>query len=182
MDVPGDHTHREAIEAMAREGLFMGTDCRPGEFCPEYPIPRWVMAVWLVRYVDGKDPEPVGENRSVDVNPGKWWAAHVERLWDLGITIGCQGRTEPVLRYCPEDNTTRAQMASFLVRMFKYAPAVSAGFVDTVHSSHAPDIDSLYAVGVTKGCGVGPLRYCPDDFTSRAEMATFLYRARPHLS
>ena len=182
VDVPGDHTHREAIEAMAREGLFMGTDCRPGEFCPERPIPRWVMAVWLVRLVDGKDPAPASESRSVDVSQGKWWAAHVERLWDLGITIGCQGRTEPVLRYCPEAFTTRAQMASFLVRMYKFAPAVESGFVDTAHSSHAPDIDSLYAVGVTRGCGVDPFRYCPEEPTSRAEMATFLYRARPHLS
>ena len=181
-DVPNGHTHYDAIIAMAATGMFLGTDCRPGEFCPERPIPRWVMAVWLVRLVDGKDPAPASENRSVDVNPGKWWAAHVERLWDLRITIGCQGRTEPVLRYCPEAFTTRAQMASFLVRMYKFAPAVEAGFVDTAHSSHAPDIDSLYAVGVTRGCGVDPLRYCPEEPTSRAEMATFLYRARPHLS
>ncbi len=181
-DVPNGHIHYDAITAMASTGMFLGTDCRPGEFCPEKPIPRWVMAVWLVRLVDGKDPEPVSESRSVDVHPGKWWAAHVERLWDLGITIGCQGRTEPVLRYCPEAFTTRAQMASFLVRMYKFAPAVEAGFVDTAHSSHAPDIDSLYAVGVTTGCGVDPLRYCPEEPTSRAEMATFLYRARPHVS
>ena len=181
-DVPNGHTHYDAISAMAATGMFLGTECRPGEFCPERPIPRWVMAVWLVRLVDGKDPVPASANRSVDVNPGKWWAAHVERLWDLGITIGCQGRTEPVLRYCPEAFTTRAQMASFLVRMYKFAPAVEAGFVDTAHSSHAPDIDSLYAVGVTRGCGADPLRYCPEEPTSRAEMATFLYRARPHLS
>ena len=181
-DVPNGHTHYEAISAMASTGMFLGTDCRPGEFCPESPILRWVMAVWLVRLVDGKDPEPVSESRSVDVNPGKWWAAHVERLWDLGITIGCQSPTDTVLRYCPEDPTIRAQMASFLVRMYKFAPAVDAGFVDTAHSSHAPDIDSLYTVGVARGCGVDPLRYCPEEPTSRAQMATFLYRARPHVS
>ncbi len=108
----------------------------------------------------------------------------MERLWDLGLTIGCQFQTETVLRYCPQDSTTRAQLASFLVRMYKFALAVPAGFVDVgpAHGSHAADIDSLYAVGVTRGCGVDPLRYCPEEPTSRAEMATFLYRARPHLS
>ena len=179
-DVPDGHTHKEAIDAMAAEGIFVGTECRPGEFCPEKPIPRWVMAVWLVRLVDGKEPEPETESSFVDVNPGKWWAAHVERLWDLRITIGCWDEPGD-FRYCPEASTTRAQMASFLVRMYKFAPAVSAGFVDTDHTSHRFDIDALYAVGVTKGCFVNPLRYCPDEPTSRGEMASFLYRTRQHL-
>ena len=179
-DVPDGHTHKEAIDALAAEGIFVGTECRPGEFCPEKPIPRWVMAVWLVRLIDGKEPEPVTESSFVDVNPGKWWAAHVERLWDLRITIGCWDEPGD-FRYCPEASTTRAQMASFLVRMYKFAPAVSAGFVDTAHTSHRFDIDSLYAVGVTKGCFVNPLRYCPEEPTSRGEMATFLYRTRLHL-
>ena len=180
-DVPDGYTHKEAIDALVAEGIFVGTECRPGEFCPDKPIPRWLMAVWLVRLVDGKEPDPVTESSFVDVNPGKWWAGHVERLWDLRITIGCWDEPDD-FRYCPDAFTTRAQMASFLVRMYKFAPAVESGFVDTAHSSHGPDIDSLYAVGVTRGCGVDPLRYCPEEPTSRAEMATFLYRARPHLS
>ena len=41
--------HSENIEALAAEGVFEGTDCSAGLFCPRQPLPRWVMAVWLVR-------------------------------------------------------------------------------------------------------------------------------------
>ena len=43
--------------------------------------------------------------------------------------------------------------------------------VETVASIH-----QLFALGVTNGCGVNPLRYCPDRQVSREEMASFLAR------
>jgi hypothetical protein len=39
-------------------------------------------------------------------------------------------------------------------------------------------IEQLYADGITAGCATGPLRFCPDNKVSRAEMAIFLMRAR----
>ena len=42
---------------------------------------------------------------------------------------------------------------------------------------HSGSIGALAAAGVTAGCGVGPLRYCPDEVVTRAQMATFLVRA-----
>ena len=42
-----------------------------------------------------------------------------------------------------------------------------------------PQIDALAASGITVGCDAGPpRRYCPDEFVSRGQMATFLKRAR----
>ena len=80
--------------------------------------------------------------------------------------------------YCPDDVVTRAQMASFLVRALGLGQASSAGFVDVgAGGVHAGDIDALAAAGVTAGCGVAPLRYCPGDVVTRAQMATFLVRA-----
>jgi hypothetical protein len=37
-------------------------------------------------------------------------------------------------------------------------------------------IERLYAAGITQGCMSSPLRYCPDQSVSRAEMAIFLLR------
>jgi len=34
----------------------------------------------------------------------------------------------------------------------------------------------LYNEGITSGCGTGPLRYCPDDLVTRAQMAVFLVK------
>ncbi len=37
-------------------------------------------------------------------------------------------------------------------------------------------IEAVYANGITAGCSVGPLRFCPDDDVSRAEITAFLLR------
>ncbi len=38
------------------------------------------------------------------------------------------------------------------------------------------DVLSLYQSGITQGCALDPLRYCPDQAVTRAEMAVFLER------
>ncbi|MCY4368734.1 MAG: S-layer homology domain-containing protein [bacterium] len=53
-----------------------------------------------------------------------------------------------------------------------------AGFVDVDPGSvHAANIDAVAAAGITVGCDVEPLRFCPDEPVTRAQMATFLVRA-----
>ena len=172
-DVEGS-THEEAIGALAAEGVFAGTECAPAMFCPTDPLQRWVMAVWLVRLLDGADPPPVNSTRFADVDGSLWWAPYVERLADLGVTGGCA--TSPA-RFCPTKTVTRAQMASFLVRAFGLPSAPSAGFADVSGGVHAANIDALAASGITSGCRTQPLRYCPTRDTTRAQMATFLTRA-----
>ena len=34
--------------------------------------------------------------------------------------------------------------------------------------------EALYNQSITSGCGVNPLRYCPDDAVTRGQMAVFL--------
>ena len=165
----------EAVESLLSDGVLKGAACAPGWFCPGDAMPRWLMAVWLVRVVDGAEPAPVGSTRFEDVDAGEWWAAHVERLADLGITVGCS--REPAL-YCPDAAVTRAQMATFLQRAFSLRPAIPAGFVDTEGSSHAAAIDALADTGITRGCSTEPLRFCPSSLTTRAHAALFLERAR----
>ena len=174
-DIDLDGERYEAVRDLTGDGILAGTECAPGLFCPGDPILRWMMAVWLVRVVDGEDPEPVGASRFVDVDAGQWWAGHVERLADLGITVGCASAPA---QYCPDDPVTRAQMATFLKRAFMLDPAVPAGFTDTDGSVHEAAIDSLFRAGVTKGCSTEPLSFCPARATTRGQMALFLERAR----
>ena len=165
----------EAVEALTADGVLAGTGCGPGLFCPGDPIPRWLMAVWMVRVVDGQDPEPVDVSRFADVDASQWWAAYVERLAELGITVGC--KSEPA-QYCPDDPVTRAQMATFLKRAFFLDPAIPAGFDDTDGSVHEAAIDALHDSGITLGCSTEPLSFCPHQATTRGQMALFLERAR----
>ncbi len=94
-------------------------------------------------------------------------------LWihSSGITTGCGGS-----RFCPKDNISRQQMASFLVRA-KGLPATTTDFfTDDEGSIHEDDINRLAAAGIATGCGGG--RFCPTSSVSREQMASFLVRAK----
>lgn len=161
------------IEALEARGVLAGTECAESGLCPGAATLRWVMAVWLVRIIDGVDPDSA-TGIFEDVDPAVWWAPHVERLAELGVTVGC--KSEP-LEFCPQQAVTRAQTATFLVRAFALAPAGSAGFTDTAGNFHEADIDALAAARITAGCNREPLEFCPHQMVTRAQMAVFLARA-----
>ena len=112
-DVDGSHRHAAFIERFAELGVTKG--CGDGTaFCPDDTVTRAQMAVFLSRafsLADGPDP-----NFS-DVPDGAWYGADVARLAASGITKGCDDGT----RFCPGDETTRAQMATFLHRALSRA-------------------------------------------------------------
>ena len=103
--------HEPAIDALAEEGVLEGTECGRGRICPGGPFHRWVMGVWIIRAL-GERPSQ-SDTRFTDVAAGSWWAPHVERLAEMGVTSGCSVRP---LRYCPDRPVTRGQMAAFLAR------------------------------------------------------------------
>ncbi len=172
-DVP-EGAHRAGIETLRNEGILAGTECGPDLFCPTQRIKRWMMAVWLVRALDGADPAPVTESRFADASADRWWMPYVERLAELGVTSGCA--TSPA-RFCPYGLVTRGEMASFLARAFVLPSSLTSGFTDTAGSVHADAIDAVVAAGLTRGCWVLPPRYCPGANTTKGQMATRLARA-----
>ncbi len=177
-DVAPDNVHTPHIEGLDRLGVFEGTECGESLFCPQKPLPRWVMAVWMVRLLaTGEPAKESGGSRFADVDADEWWVPYVERFDDLGITVGCDAG--PPRRYCPDEFVSRGQMATFLARAFDLQSGAEAGFADVSGGVHAPQINALAASGITVGCDVGPpRRYCPDEFVSRGQMASFLKRAR----
>ena len=177
-DVDDTNVHKPAIDSLASQGVFVDTECGDELFCPDLPMTRWAMAVWILRILADEPDTVVGVSRFADIAPGHWWIRYVERLADRKITIGC--KLDP-FRYCPDRPVTRAQMASFLVRALDLEPVPSAGFTDTEGTVHAANIDALFTAGITIGCTTEPLRYCPDEPVTRAQMATFLYRMAPRL-
>ena len=172
-DTSDDEYYAQAVRALSQAGVFAGTECADG-FCPAEPIDRATMAVWTVRILDGKDPSPVSSTRFDDVDGAHPWAAFIERFAELGVTRGCS--TSPA-RYCPDDTVTRAQMAVFLKRAFNLLYGPDAGFSDVAAGAwYADAVTALAASEVTKGCTTS--EYCPENPTSRAQMAVFLKRAQ----
>ncbi|MGH2356566.1 MAG: S-layer homology domain-containing protein [Candidatus Limnocylindria bacterium] len=103
---------------------------------------------------------------------GSPFAADIQWLAQAGITGGCGGG-----RFCPDAAVTREQMASFLVRAMGLTAGAGANlFWDDDGSMHEPDIDRLAASAITGGCAAG--QFCPGSYVTRAQMASFLTRAR----
>jgi hypothetical protein len=96
----------------------------------------------------------------------------------LRITPGYQDGT-----YGPYDNVSRDHMAAFIVRAKEGEPAAnycaSGSPFSDVDANHwaCKYIKKLYELGITTGCAQNPLRYCPNDIVTRAQMAAFLARA-----
>jgi DNA-binding beta-propeller fold protein YncE len=132
--------------------------------------------------VDGKMYEitaPVFTATFADVPTTHWAWAYIERLYSAGITNGCN--TSPMM-YCPSVIVTRDQMAIFLLKGkhgANYVPPAATGVFQDVPINYwaAAWIEQLAAEGVTSGCSVSPLKYCPTTAVTRDQMAVFLLRA-----
>jgi hypothetical protein len=169
----------QQIETLYATGVTGGCGTSPLMYCPESPVTRAQMAVFLERSIHGSSytPPAIGSSTGfADVPATYWAAAWIKQLSAEGITAGCGGNN-----YCPESPVTRAQMAVFLLRA-KYGAAYtppdmgdSTGFGDVpANYWSASWIKQLAAEGITGGCGSG--NYCPDTPVTRAQMAVFLVR------
>jgi hypothetical protein len=150
--------------------------------------PVRVVGASLAGTVDGQSPSPavplprtladacprpgVPDAGFTDVAQGSTHAAAVDCLawWRV---------TQPAGGYAPQDQVTRGQMASFLVRVVaatgQALPPGRDAFPDDTGSPHAAAIDALAAAGVVAGFPDGTFR--PQEPVNRAQMASFLVRA-----
>ncbi len=101
------------IQEMAVEGITTG--CGSGNFCPDNPVRRDQMAVFLLRAKhDATFTPPACTGIFTDVACPSQYANWIEELKAEGVTSGCGDGTT----YCPSNNNTRGQMAAFIVNTF----------------------------------------------------------------
>ena len=111
-DVPCPSTFGDWIEALAAEGITGG--CGGNNYCPQNPVRRDQMAVFLLKTKFGSaHVPPACTNVFPDVPCSSPFAPWIEQLFALSITGGCGGGN-----YCPLSNNTRGQMAVFIVKTF----------------------------------------------------------------
>ena len=176
-DVPASYWAWSFIQRLANAGVTGGCSANPVMYCPEAPVNRAQMAVFLLRGKHGSAYSPPAASGTVfrDVPATHWAAAWIEQLQAEGITSGCGNGN-----YCPDTAVIRDQMAVFLLRA-KYGssyvpPAASGNFIDVPTNYWAAAwIEQLAKEGITTGCGGGS--YCPVAATNRAQMAVFLVKA-----
>jgi hypothetical protein len=176
-DVSPSNPYHNYVDTVARNGITVG--CGGGNYCGSSNIPRSQMAVFLLKgkFGAGHVPPLATGGVFLDVHPGDFAADWIEELASLGITGGCGNGN-----YCPNNPATRAQMAIFLLKTLLgagYPPPPASGtiFADVSVGDFAADwIEDLYNRGVTGGCNVNPLIYCPSSPNTREQMAVFVTR------
>ena len=173
LDVPPAHAFRTFVNTLARNGVTAG--CGGGNYCPDAPVTRAQMAVFLLVSKEGAGYAPPAcvTPRFNDVPCSNPYAAWINELAARLVTGGCGGGN-----YCPDAAVTRDQMAVFLLVTEEgpgYTPPACANptFADVPCSNpFAPWIYELVARAITGGCGGG--NYCPASPVTRGQMAVFL--------
>ena len=143
--------HADAIARLKDLGVFVGTECAEGYFCPDDPVDHATFSVWLTRVLDGdNDSDAVG---ACSADP-------------TGL--------------CLENSIPRDQMATFIDRSFEFPDVNMLGFVDVdKDNSHQASIKRAWAARIIDECNFGlqgPMLFCPDQAVSRAEAARILSR------
>ena len=165
------NTFLTEIMWLSASGITLGCDLEPN-FCPDDTVIRAHMASFLARALD---LPPATDDYFTD-DEGLSHEENINRLQEAGVTLGCNA--EGTL-FCPDDEVTRAQMASFLARALGLTPSGTNWFTDDDGLSHEPNINALADAGVTLGCGND--MFCPAAGIERDEMAAFLFRGRTYL-
>ncbi len=125
-DVPTTDQMCTAVHYIASEEITTG--CGGGRYCPYNVVNRWQMALFLARAMTGSlifpttgtvpglgdyDCSEGGQSVFADVAPTDSTFTANHYIAANGVTEGCGGGN-----YCPDDDVTRAQMATFLMRAF----------------------------------------------------------------
>ena len=168
--------HEADIEAIALAGITLG--CNPpvnDQYCPSQNVTRAEAATFLLRLI-GESPLAEYRGYFLDVPQGQWYTGYVERAYELGITLGYEDGT-----FAPDGAVTRSETAALLLR------ALGEDLVDFtatgVFADVEPDawyieeVERLGELGITTGCSISPLRFCPNDSVKRDQMGSFLARA-----
>ena len=153
-DVPRSQQFYRRIETLVHTAITAG--CAVGKYCPNDPVKRDQMAIFLAKGIAGGGPNvPVsgsfqgspyncvsgGTSLFTDVAPTDIFCKHVHYMAVQNVTLGCGGG-----QYCPSGPITRSDMAIFVAKAI-VAPNGGAG----VPLTYGPDP----VTGLSYSCAVG---------------------------
>ena len=161
--------HEANIDIIAGLGITQGCNQAGTLYCPDDFVTRAQMASFLARMLE---PLPVTSTNFFSDENGLSHEANINKIANIGVTTGCGTGL-----YCPGAFVTRAQMASFLARALNLKTATFDYFSDDTNSGHEANINKVAEAGITLGCTADGKTFCPGDFVTRAQMASFLARS-----
>ena len=168
-DVSTSAYYYEAVKWAQEKGITGGIG--NGLFGPNQPCTRAQVVTFLWRAAGSPAPM-LNKNPFMDVHTSDYYYDAV--LWAVqnGITNGTSAKT-----FSPDATVTRAQVVTFLWRANGQPAAGNSGFLDVSSNAYyARAVDWAFANGITTGVDYGA--FGPDTACTRAQIVTFLYRAR----
>jgi hypothetical protein len=118
LPVTGKEWQEAWVDQFYLEGITTGCGTDPLIYCPEDPLTRAAMAVFILRTIEGPSYAPPPADHyfaDMPVAGKEWMEPWVDEFYRRGITSGCG--YDPLI-YCPEDPVKRQAMAVFIVRAF----------------------------------------------------------------
>lgn len=168
-DVTARDYFYDAVKWAVDRGITSGTSRYT--FSPDAPCTRAQVVTFLWRAAGC--PQPSSKtNPFTDVRADDYFYTAVLWAVENGITNGTSAKT-----FSPDATVTRAQVVTFLWRANGQPAAGNSGFLDVSSNAYyARAVDWAFANGITTGVDYGA--FGPDTACTRAQIVTFLYRAR----
>ena len=130
--------------------------------------------MWVVRLLE---EEPTPHTLFEDVDSDLPYAAFVQTLYNVRVTYGCH---VDVPRFCPNQLTTRGQMAAFMTRAYHLTDTDPAHTFPDVAVGHvfADNISALINADIAApGCSDGATFFCIDSPIVAAQAVEWLHKA-----
>lgn len=168
-DVPDGAYYADAVRWAVENGITTGTG--ENTFSPDAPCTRAQMVTFLWRANGSPEPKD-SSSRFSDVSAGAYYYKAVLWAVENGITTGTGATT-----FSPDATVTRGQTVTFLHRAAGSPQASGSRFSDV-------DSDAYYAAAVAWAVangitdGVSATSFAPGSPCTRAQIVTFLYRAK----
>ena len=173
-DMPDfDNWAHPGIDWAVYNGITNGTSATT--FSPNQECSRAQVVTFLWRTAGSPEPKSI-KTSFTDVPSGAYYEKAVAWAVENGITAGTTKTT-----FSPNNSCTRGQIVTFLWR-FEGKPEVSAAgsrFNDVVPGAY---YEKAVAWAVDSGItnGTSRIAFSPEAKCTRAQVVTFLYRARGH--
>jgi hypothetical protein len=185
-DVPYSDPYFDYVSLMSSYGITVGCQASPPLYCPGSPVTRAEMAVFIVRGLNLATNASLtysGTAYFQDVPPSgitdSEYFPYVQRLAQLGITVGCQ--TSPPL-FCPDESIPQGEMAVFVIRAWMLANNITTltypatpYFADVpATDEYFPFVQKMAQMGFWTGCTA--TTYCENSAVTRDQMAPMILR------
>jgi hypothetical protein len=181
-DVPPSAFYFDAANLMYTKGITAGCSLNPLDFCPNNPVTRAEMAIFIVNSVYNDGPFTLNNSSPyfIDVPEGSFGYNQIQKMYELGVTLGCAGTAGVNLQYCPGESVNREQMAAFIIKA-RYGAGTAFDIPPTPYFTDVQPDDFAYNYiqrmafdGITEGCTV--TTYCPTQTVERYQMAIFIMK------